>query len=1112
MITLKALFVEDDRVDQLAFEQFLEERGLPIAYVLAGSFNEAKCLLSQGEFDIIVADYSMGDGTALDLLPFAPGVPMILITGVGNEEIAARAFTAGICDYLVKDVGRNYLEQLPERMEKAVEQRRRSAEALQENQALYRRIVDTANEGIWIADQDYNTSFVNSRMADMLGYQPEEMVGRPIQHFLFPEDLADFAARTSARGRTAPSQYERRFRHKDGSALWTIISTTAVNEQGEFRGPFAMVTDISKRKKVEEGLRESEEKYRALVENANEVILVVQDGMLKFVNRMACKLTGYSEQELTSRPFPEFIYPDDRGVVVERYQKRLKGDAFLPRYAFRLMTRDGAIKWTEIGAVLIDWEGRPATLNFLTDITERKRVEEGLRESEERYQALFDRSLDCVYIHDFEGRFIDANDAALNLLGYTREEIRGVNFSSLLSEDQLPLALKAVQEIREAGFQRDLTEYRLRLRNGNDVYIETKGSAILSKGAYTAIQSVARNITERKRVEEALQESEEKYRAIMEQAADAVFIHDETGRILDVNRKACQSLGYSREEFLSKSIGYDDPEAIQAGRHELWGKVLAGEQFTFESREMRKDGSAIPVEVRLGSVRLPSGSVILGILRDITERKQAEESLRESEAKYRLLVENANEAIFVAQDGMLKFVNRMAIELTGYSEQELTSRPFPEFIHPDDRGMVVERHLSRLKGDVSLPRYAFRLMTRGSGIKWVEISSVLIDWEDRPATLNFLADITDRKQAEEVLRESEGRYRTLFETMTEGVVLISPDGQISHANPAAERILKLNRSEIEGRQYDGPGWELLRPDGAPIPPEEIAGTFAMGGFRPLKDVEIGFKHSDGLISWINVNAAPLLDHAGEPKGVVGTFQDITEREQLKRETAKKTTRDLTSGIAYQIRNPLFVISLSTQSIEKKLPAKDPQRRLTQAILERVHKLDEVTAAMIHLGKYRQLHITSANLHQCLEQALIMVRAPSKAQRVKVVRHYYPNLPQAWIDIEAMDEVFANLFANALEAMPEGGFLTVETSLEVERKKLLVRIQDSGCGIPKTAVERIFVPFFTTKKLGSGLGLVFCQRIVAEHGGRLTFQSEAEGESRGTTFQIALPLSRPAMGR
>ncbi len=288
--------------------------------------------------------------------------------------------------------------------------------------------------------------------------------------------------------------------HKDGSVRWAEINSVLIPWE-EKPAVMSYLSDITERMRVEEELRASESRYRLLVENANEAILVVQDGMLKFVNRMACELTGYSEQELRSRPFPEFIHPEDRDMVVERYQRRIKGDVSMPRYAFRLVTREDSIKWVEIAAVLIDWEGKPATLNFLTDITERKQAEQALRESEERY------------------------------------------------------------------------------------------------------------------------------RTMMEQAADAVFMHDEMGRILDVNRQACNSLGYSREELLSKSIVDIDPEAIPIEKRELWGKVLAGEQATFESRQIRKDGIVIPVEVTLGSVRLPLGPAVLGIVRDITERKQLEERI-----------------------------------------------------------------------------------------------------------------------------------------------------------------------------------------------------------------------------------------------------------------------------------------------------------------------------------------------------------------------------------------------------------------------------------------------------------------------------------------------------
>jgi PAS domain S-box-containing protein len=175
---------------------------------------------------------------------------------------------------------------------------------------------------------------------------------------------------------------------------------------------------------------------------------------------------------------------------------------------------------------------------------------------------------------------------------------------------------------------------------------------------------------------------------------------------------------------------------------------------------------------------------------DITERKQAEDALRTSEEKYRTLVENANEAIVVAQDGMLKFVNRMAGEITGYSEQELTSKPFPEFIHPEDRDMVVSRHLSRFKGDVSQSRYSFRLTTKNGSIRWVEIDVVLIDWNGKPATLNFLSDITERKRAEQELQQANQDLKVAIKQSKESADLARK------ANAAKSEFLASMSHEI----------------------------------------------------------------------------------------------------------------------------------------------------------------------------------------------------------------------------------------------------------------------------------------------------------------------------
>jgi PAS domain S-box-containing protein len=237
-------------------------------------------------------------------------------------------------------------------------------------------------------------------------------------------------------------------------------------------------------------------------------------------------------------------------------------------------------------------------------------------------------------------------------------------------------------------------------------------------------------------------------------------------------------------------------------------KILAEKYTLVESAHRCKGGRVIPVEVNARRIEYQGKAAILAVVRDITDRKQAEGALRASEEKYRVLVENANEAIVVGQDDMLKFVNPRTIEITGYSKEELTSRPFVEFIHPDDREMVIERHRRRLKGEELLDVYPFRIIGSEGNIKWVEIKVALIEWEGRPATLNFLSDITDRKRAEEGLQKQTMRNELILQTAMDGFCVISVDGKIRDANHAMsvisgyswENLVGMNIRDLEAEE------------------------------------------------------------------------------------------------------------------------------------------------------------------------------------------------------------------------------------------------------------------------------------------------------------------------
>ena len=269
------------------------------------------------------------------------------------------------------------------------------------------------------------------------------------------------------------------------------------------------------------------------------------------------------------------------------------------------------------------------------------------------------------------------------------------------------------------------------------------------------------DITERVSAEQTYRQSEDRFRQVFLTSPDAINLNRvEDGRYHDINEGFTALMGYTREDVLGKSsveLGiWHNPEDRRLLLHEL---KAHGHVKELEARFVRKSGEVGVGLMSARILRFGGEDVILSITRDITDRKAAEDALRESEEKYRLLVEHAGEAIFIAQKGMLRFVNRRTEQLSGYTSEELITKPFQELVHPDDRALVLDHHFKRLKGIKMPPRYSFRILDRSGVARWVELNAVLIKWQGQPATLNFLHDITGRKQAEEEKARIESQYR-----------------------------------------------------------------------------------------------------------------------------------------------------------------------------------------------------------------------------------------------------------------------------------------------------------------------------------------------------------------
>ena len=399
----------------------------------------------------------------------------------------------------------------------------------------------------------------------------------------------------------------------------------------------------------------------------------------------------------------------------------------------------------------------------------RKKLEEKLEESQARYQALFDRTLYCVFVHDFDGRFLDANDAAFTLLGYTRKDFPAT-FASLLDQDQVAIAFKRGKEIRRTGAKSEPFEYRLKKRNGDYVLVEIESSLIYRGGKPYAIQGIARDITKRKRAEEALQESEEELEAIFNEVRGGIILLDLTGKIIKINKRMAELAGYDKKYIVGKRFNFfkNFPPPSIAKMTDAFIKVAAGQQVPpYEVEGHTKTGEKLIAEV-YGSLLKKKGKAVgvLAVMMNITKRKQAEEALRESEEKYRDLVENIDDVIYATDEhGIVTYIAPHIEDVGGYTTSEIIGRSFLEFVHQEDIPSMRDKFEQDISGQAEPHEY--RAVTKAGDVRWVRVSSRPFFKKRRVIGLRgVMTDITARKNVEEELERS---YQQLRETFIETV-------------------------------------------------------------------------------------------------------------------------------------------------------------------------------------------------------------------------------------------------------------------------------------------------------------------------------------------------------
>jgi PAS domain S-box-containing protein len=631
----------------------------------------------------------------------------------------------------------------------------------------------------------------------------------------------------------------------------------------------------AKRRNVEEELRSSEAKYRALVDNANEIIVVIQDNMSKFSNLKAVEITGYSQEELTSRPFVEFIHPDDRKTALENYSRRLGGDKSAPILPLRILDKCGNVKWTEYSWSQLIWEGRPALLYLINDITEWKKMEEALRESEAKYRELAESITDVFFALDENLRYTYWNKASEELTGITAKDALGKHLYDIFPDSES--TRKAESAYRRALTikkpQHLLNNFPIR---GRDFVFE-----INAYPTSAGLCVYVRDVTQHRKLEAALKESEQWYRLIFDNTPIGIGFATLEGRVVTLNKAMESITGYSAEEF--NNVNVLDMYADKADREEFLEELNRhGNAVDYPVRLKRKDGACYDALMTSKLTVIGDKKFVQTILHDVTERKRAEEALRESEERYRALVELSPEAIFVASEGKHVFTNSAGLRLLGASSSDqIIGKPVMDVIHPDYRGNVTERIIRSIETGIEAPVIEEKLIRLDGMEIDVEVRAAPLIYQGKPAMQAVIRDISERKQAQEVLRLSEQNFRDSIEKSPLGIRITDADGKTLYANRSYLDIYGYNSiEELEAI----PSKQRYTADSFIERDERIRRR--KQGQRVPDNYEISIVRKDGQIRNLIVSRAEVLWNGEKRFQVV--YQDITER---KRAEAELRTKD-----------------------------------------------------------------------------------------------------------------------------------------------------------------------------------------------------------------------------
>jgi PAS domain S-box-containing protein len=775
---------------------------------------------------------------------------------------------------------------------------------------------------------------------------------------------------------------------------------------------------------------------------------------------------------------------------------------------------------------------RNVVFGIMQDITEHKRVEEALEESERKYRELVENANSIILRMDKTGNITFCNEFAQHFFGYSEDEILGKNVVGTIVPEVESTGRDLRALIEDIGINPDRYINNINenvRRDGDRVWVAWTNKPVLDKNGHVLeVLCIRNDITERKLSEEKRKDSEQLLQSIIQGYPIPAFMIGKDHRVIHWNRALEEVSGIGTSTVIGTSQHWralyreerpcmadllvdEDQEAIarwyaeRASKSKILDEAYEATQFFPDLGETGKW-----LHFTATAVRNARGIIVGAIetLEDITDLKKAEEVLRESENRYRAIFENTGTAIIIVEeDSTISIANTELEKLTGYTREEIENKKsWTEFVVEEDlEGMLSQHRLRRVDADTARKQYEFRLVDRHGQIKDILLTVGMIAGTKR--SVASLLDITDRKRAEE-------KYRSIFENAIEGIYQTTPEGRFISVNPAFARTIGYDSPEEVLQTITDISRQLY------VNPEARTDLLRLLEEQDtVKEYETRFLRKDMSTAWVTLNVRTVRGSSGKLAYLEGTAEDVTDRKALEARLIQaqkiEAIGTLAGGIAHDFNNILSAVIGYTEMTKVKLEQPMLQGYLDQ-VLRACERARDLVGQILTFSRVTQQERKPIDIASLIEESLKLLRATIPST-ITFHSQIYPGAYTVLADPTQIHQVLINLCTNAAHAMRErGGELGVcldNVEITPQMKPLHVdlnrglyvklTVSDTGTGIAPEVISRIFDPFFTTKKTGegTGLGLSVAYGIVKGCGGSITVHSEP---GAGSVFSVYLP--------